>query len=76
MSSILMRPSAVGTAMADEDQDGDHRPDDFHLGAVDQRGVGLRALRLTELDQRVDHHAEDHHADARRTSRRSSMCRP
>ena len=50
---------AAGTAMRDQDHDRDHRPDDLDLGVVDQGRVGFGALRLTELDERVDHHAED-----------------
>jgi hypothetical protein len=42
----------------DQDHHRDDRPDDFDAGIVQQRLVGDRALRLTELHQRIDHHAE------------------
>ena len=47
----------------DEDQHRDHRPDHLGLGVVQQLGVRHRAGRFSEAHQRIDHPAEDEHAD-------------
>src|SRR5690606_37121178 len=47
---------------AHEERDWDHGPDDLELGAVIPGG-GYRTLGTPELDDRVDHHAEDEHGD-------------
>ena len=52
-----------GYGQRDQDQDGYDGPDDFCLGAVHQRGVGHRAVRFTETNNRVQHPAKHEDAD-------------
>ena len=65
-SSILTSVLAAGIAIADQDEHGNHRPDDLGRRAVVERGRH-RALRFPERRDRIDHDAEDgdrdRHAD-------------
>ena len=64
MSSILRMSSAAGIAMTTRMITGTMVQMISTLVLCSMRGVGDRALRMAEFDQRIDHRAEHHDRDA------------